>query len=92
MGCAFEGCTCPKLSSKSHLKILLTCGLSSADAYVGGLAEQHEGASHLGPLFTASLKEQFTRLRDGDWWYYENGANNKLFTEAEIQEIRSTSK
>lgn len=62
-----------------------------ADPYVGGLAEPPEGGAHMGPLFTASIKEQFGRLRDADWWYYENGAKNKLYTEAEIAEIRSTS-
>jgi hypothetical protein len=37
------------------------------------------------------MTEQFARLRDADWWYYENGAKNKLYTEAEIAEIMSTS-
>jgi hypothetical protein len=45
----------------------------------------------MGPLFAASIKEQFGRLRDADWWYYENGANNKLYNATEIEEIRSTS-
>jgi hypothetical protein len=45
----------------------------------------------MGPLFAASMTEQFARLRDADWWYYENGAKNKLYSEAEITEIRSTS-
>lgn len=65
--------------------------LFMSDAYVGGLAEAPEGGSHLGPLFTASVREQFTRLRDADYWYYENGANNKLYNTSEIEEIRSTS-
>lgn len=65
--------------------------LRLSDAYVGGLAEAPEGGSHLGPLFTASVREQFTRLRDADYWYYENGANNKLYNTSEIEEIRSTS-
>ena len=46
----------------------------------------------MGPLFAASIKEQFVRLRDADWWYYENGAKNKLYSEDEIAEIRKTSK
>jgi hypothetical protein len=62
-----------------------------ADPYVGGLAEPPEGGAHMGPLFAASIKEQFGRLRDADWWYYENGANNKLYNASEIEEIRSTS-
>jgi hypothetical protein len=43
-------------------------------------------------MFAASIKEQFGRLRDADWWYYENGAANKLYNASEIEEIRSTSK
>jgi hypothetical protein len=46
----------------------------------------------MGPLFAASITEQFTRLRDADWWYYENGANNKLYSATEMEEIRSTSR
>lgn len=63
-----------------------------ADPYVGGLAEAPQGRAHMGPLFVASITEQFIRLRDADWWYFENGANNKLYTDAEIEEIKSTSK
>ena len=62
-----------------------------ADPYVGGLAEPPQGGAHMGPLFAASIKEQFARLRDADWWYYENGAKNKLYSEAEMAEIRKTS-
>ena len=65
--------------------------LACADPYVGGLAEPAQGGAHMGPLFAASIKEQFGRLRDADWWYYENGAKNKLYSEAEIAEISSTS-
>lgn len=66
--------------------------LRNADPYVGGLAEPSQGSAHIGPLFAASITEQFARLRDADWWYFENGANNKLYNETEINEIRGTSK
>eukprot|EP00877_Chromochloris_zofingiensis_P003835 jgi/Chrzof1/13452/Cz07g33210.t1 len=59
------------------------------DPYIGGLAEDKVPGSHFGPLFTASIKDQFQRIRDGDWWYYRNKANG-LFTDAEISEIEMT--
>eukprot|EP00877_Chromochloris_zofingiensis_P003830 jgi/Chrzof1/13448/Cz07g33170.t1 len=59
------------------------------DPYIGGLAEDKVPGSHFGPLFTASIKDQFQRIRDGDWWYYRNTANG-LFTDAEITEIDLT--
>ncbi|EFJ43067.1 hypothetical protein VOLCADRAFT_66357, partial [Volvox carteri f. nagariensis] len=38
------------------------------DAYVCGLAERKLPGSHFGPLFNASLTDQYLRVRDGDWW------------------------
>lgn len=40
------------------------------DLWVGGLAESAAGGSQLGPLFTEILVRQFTRLRDGDRFWY----------------------
>jgi hypothetical protein len=64
--------------------------INNVDAYVGGLAEPHFQQAHVGQLFYLSIRDQFTRLRDGDFWYYENAANNKLFSAAEVDEIRRT--
>lgn len=55
------------------------------DLWVGGLAEQHEPGSNLGPLFHRIIAEQFERLRDADWFWYE-----KMYSGAELDEIRST--
>lgn len=38
------------------------------DAYVCGLAETKLPDNHFGPLFNASLTDQYLRTRDGDWW------------------------
>ena len=58
------------------------------DAYIGGLAEDHVHESNLGELFYTSLKDQYTRIRDGDRFYFEN-RDNQLFTDEEISQIRS---
>jgi len=41
------------------------------DLWVGGLAEQHLPGSSLGPTFTRIIVDQFTRLRDGDRYWYQ---------------------
>jgi hypothetical protein len=42
------------------------------DPFEGGLAEDHVAGSDMGPLFTRILVNQFTRLRDGDRFFYLN--------------------
>ncbi len=42
------------------------------DPFEGGLAEDHVAGSDLGPLFTRIVVDQFTRLRDGDRFFYLN--------------------
>jgi hypothetical protein len=46
--------------------------VDNIDAYVGGLAEDHVAGGSVGPLFRAILVDQFTRLRDGDRYWYQN--------------------
>jgi len=47
-------------------------GVNTIDAFEGGLAEDHVRGSDVGPLFQAILVNQFTRLRDGDRFFYLN--------------------
>jgi hypothetical protein len=47
--------------------------VNDIDAWVGLLAEDHLRNSSLGPTATAVLVDQFTRLRDGDRYWYQNG-------------------
>ena len=79
------------ISSDSFTAVKLEEIYSSVDdidPYIGGLAEDHVHDSNLGELFYESLKDQYTRIRDGDRFYFENTAN-QLFTDAEISQIRS---
>jgi hypothetical protein len=47
-------------------------GVNTIDAFEGGLAEDHVKGSDVGPLFQAIMVNQFTRLRDGDRFFYLN--------------------
>jgi hypothetical protein len=42
------------------------------DPFEGGLGEDHVAGSDMGPLFTRILVNQFTRLRNGDRFFYLN--------------------
>jgi hypothetical protein len=46
--------------------------VNNIDAFEGGLAEDHVSGADVGPLFRAILVNQFTRLRDGDRFFYLN--------------------
>jgi peroxidase len=46
--------------------------IDKVDLWVGGLAEKHLPGSSLGETFTRIVVDQFSRLRDGDRFWYEN--------------------
>jgi hypothetical protein len=52
--------------------------LSKVDLWIGGLAETplRERGSQLGELFQAILVKQFTDIRDGDRFWYQNDLND----------------
>ena len=51
---------------------LLYKDINNIDLWVGGLAEDHMFNSELGETFHAIIVEQFTRIRDGDRFWYEH--------------------
>lgn len=55
------------------------------DLWIGGLSEDAITGSHLGPLFHAIITRQFTDLRDGDRFWYQND-----LTAPEIDRVRGT--
>lgn len=55
------------------------------DLFVGGIAEKRKGNFLIGHLFSCLIGRQFTALRDGDRFYYENPG---VFTEAQLEEIK----
>lgn len=52
-------------------------GVNTIDAFEGGLAEDHVSGSDFGPLFQRILSDQFSRLRDGDRYFYLNESFNR---------------
>lgn len=46
--------------------------IDDVDAFVGGLAEDKFAGSLLGELFHTAIVDQFTRLRDGDRFFYSS--------------------
>jgi hypothetical protein len=46
--------------------------VDNIDPFEGGLAEDHVQGSDVGPLFQKIMVDQFTRLRDGDRFFYLN--------------------
>lgn len=55
------------------LKTLYHDNVDLVDAYVGAVVERPlTTIDTMGPLFTLSIKDQFTRLRDGDRFWYKN--------------------
>uniref|UniRef100_A0A2P2I0U3 NAD(P)H oxidase (H2O2-forming) n=1 Tax=Hirondellea gigas TaxID=1518452 RepID=A0A2P2I0U3_9CRUS len=79
----------PSLAAKNpeifaDLRRLYKNDLMNIDLYVGGMLESSDGP---GPLFRSIIKEQFTRLRDADRFWFENEDNN-MFTGQQIDEIR----
>ncbi len=61
--------------------------VNSIDAWVGMLSEEHLPNSLFGPLVNKIMEIQFTNLRDGDRFYYENDPG---LTQEEKAEIKST--
>jgi peroxidase len=64
--------------------------VASIDPLIGGLAEDHTPGGALGPLFSAMMKEQFTRLRAGDRFWYENDPSLSSALRDELRETRLT--
>lgn len=61
--------------------------VSKVDLYVGQLAEDHMPGASVGPTLAAGLVEQFSRLRDGDrfWFQFDDS-----FTEEEKYGLSQT--
>eukprot|EP00118_Oscarella_pearsei_P028224 m.1711 g.1711 ORF g.1711 m.1711 type:complete len:1810 (+) comp7753_c0_seq1:180-5609(+) len=61
--------------------------INKLDLWTGGLLETTTQGP--GELFQAIISDQFLRIRNGDWYWFEN-ERNKLFDAEEIEIIRNT--
>lgn len=59
--------------------------VDNIDLWVGGLAEDHVANGSVGPLFQRIIQDQFTRLRDGDRFWYERD-----FRGQELRQLQNT--
>ncbi len=60
--------------------------VDSIDVWVGALAEDHVPGASVGELVSTVLAEQFTALRDGDRFWYQNAFEGKQ--RRELQQTR----
>ncbi|MCA9246397.1 MAG: hypothetical protein KDA42_04755, partial [Planctomycetales bacterium] len=65
------------ITSDASLQALLAVTYDSVDnidAWIGALAEDHVGDASVGLLLATALGDQFSRLRDGDRFFYSGDA------------------
>ena len=60
--------------------------VNDIDLWVGGLAEDHVRGASVGPLLSRILVDQFTRLRDGDRFWYQRDLSTR-----ELRDVQGTS-
>ena len=59
--------------------------VDNIDLWIGGLVEDHLPGSSVGETFATIISDQFTRLRDGDRFWYQN-----ILEGEQLQEVEST--
>lgn len=72
----------------AHRMQLAYNSIDDIDLFVGGLAERPVVGGLVGPVFACIIAQQFSNLRKGDRFWYENGDFESSFTPAQLQSIR----
>jgi peroxidase len=65
--------------------------VNDIDLFVGGLAERPVVGGLVGPTFACIIAQQFSNLRKGDRFWYENSGFESSFTPAQLQSLRQVS-
>lgn len=78
------------ITSKPELQQALQTEYGSVDnidLWVGALAEDHLPGASIGPLLTTIFRDQFSRLRDGDRFFFEFDPS---FSAREVRQLKRT--
>ena len=79
---------------KSDLRDILKSmyeSVNDIDLYVGGLAEEPVEGGQVGHLFAHMIASQFSVLKKGDRFYFENGGAETTFTHVQLDQLRKLS-
>lgn len=79
-----------EMTSDQALRVKLASAYATpddVDVWIGGLAEDHVNGCLVGELFFAVLRDQFTRLRDGDRFWYRTYLTHNLVNRLERQPL-----
>jgi Ca2+-binding RTX toxin-like protein len=67
----------------AKLSLAYNGDIDNIDVFSGAIAEPHVPGGSLGELIHTVLADQFTRLRDGDRFYFENVLRGKLLRDVQ---------
>ncbi|XP_054263241.1 peroxidase-like [Macrosteles quadrilineatus] len=65
--------------------------VDEVDLFAGAVAERPVEGAMLGPTFVCLVGDQFSRLRRGDRFFYEEANQPSSFTQAQLEQLRKAS-